>query len=147
MNKKLLRALQKRNNQRLTELRGQLEKNEVREADLESVQVEVQDLVDELQEIADTLANSDEGDAAEGNGDGSGEGEDRDADTEGEDEEGSSGEDEGEKRSGISVEQRDGIMTKIAGGLSTRGHKSTKTKVKEIRSAFANFVIGNISET
>lgn len=140
MNKKLLLALQKRNNQRLTELRGQLERNEVREADLEAVQQEVQDLVEQLQEVADELSNADEG----------GEGSDSSSDNgDSEGGEGSSeGEGEGGQRSaGISSEQRDGIMTQIGKSLSTRGHKSTKTKEKEIRSAFANFVVGNITET
>ncbi|MGE7838014.1 phage major capsid protein [Viridibacillus arvi] len=142
MNKKLLLALQKRNNQRLTELRGQLENNEVRESDLEAVQQEVQDLVDQLQEVADELSNADEGDedsdstSVEGDSEGG----------EGSGEEGGEGEG-GQRSAGISSEQRDGIMTQIGKGLSTRGHKFTKTKEKEIRSAFANFVVGNITET
>jgi HK97 family phage major capsid protein len=150
MNKKLLLALQQRNNARLTELRGQLEKNEVREADLEAVQKEVQDLVDQLQEIADSLANDTSGDGeGDGTGDGegssSGDGEGRDADP---DEAGSGdGEGDGGQRSGIiTAEHRDGIMMQIGKGLSTRGAKSTKTKEKEIRSAFAQFVVGKISE-
>jgi HK97 family phage major capsid protein len=153
MNKKLLLALQKRNNARLTELRGQLERNEVRSEDLEAVQTEVQELADQLQEIADELANAeddgddDEGDG-EGAGDGEGEGEGRDGDPEGDEGEGSGeGEgDDGQRSKGISPEQRDGIMKQIGKGLSTRGHKSSQKKEKEIRSAFANFVVGKISE-
>lgn len=147
MNRKLLLALQKRNNQRLTELRGQLEKNEVRAEDLETVQTEVQDLADQLQEIADTLANMEdngEGEGtSEGEGDGAGEGDGEGRD--GDPEEGE-GEGEGESRSAISGEQRSAIMAQIGKGLSTRGAKSTKKKEKEIRSAFANFVVGKISE-
>ncbi|MDF2789520.1 MAG: major capsid protein [Neobacillus sp.] len=155
MNKKLLLALQKRNNARLTELRGQLERNEVREVDLEAVQTEVQDLVDQLQEIADTLANDTSGDGeGDGTGDGSsgdsGTGEGRDGDPgsgDGEGDGAGEGDDEGQRAAGISGEQRSAIMTQIGNGLSTRGHKSTITKVKEIRSAFAKFVIGQISDT
>ncbi|MFI8710281.1 phage major capsid protein [Bacillus sp. NPDC077411] len=149
MNKKLLLALQQRNNARLTELRGQLENNEVRAEDLATVQQEVQDLTEQLQEIADTLANMDGGDGS-GEGDGSGDSSTGEGDTgtgnsEGRsDDEGDDG--EGQRSSGLSAEQRDGIMTAIATGLSTRGHKSTKTKEKEIRSAFANFVVGKITE-
>ncbi|MCM3411468.1 phage major capsid protein [Metabacillus litoralis] len=154
MNRRLLLALQQRNNARLTELRGQLERNEVRAEDLETVQAEVQELSDQAQEIADALANL--GDEGEGEGeesgeasrgdDGEGEGRDGDPDS-GEEGEGErSGEGQGEQRSGISSEQRNNIMTQIGKGLSTRGAKSTKTKEKEIRSAFANFVVGNISE-
>ncbi|WP_018664614.1 phage major capsid protein [Heyndrickxia acidiproducens] len=169
MNKKLLLALQKRNKARLVELRGRLEKNEVRADDLTSVQEEVQALVNELQDIADTLANMEDGNNGDGSsdgsgdntsgetggsgsGDGSGNGEGRDGEpgNEGEDSAGKGdegGEGESENRSaGISSEQRDGIMSQIASGLSTRGHKSTQTREKEIRSAFANFVVGNITE-
>ncbi|KAA0563667.1 phage major capsid protein [Bacillus sp. CH30_1T] len=158
MNKKQLLAMQKRNKARLTELRGRLEKNEVRAEDLETVQTEVQELADEAQAIADALANMDGGD---GEDSGTGDGEDRDGtDGEGEgsgdegatdsgedDEERGQGEGEEEQRSGIPTEQRDGIMKKIGASLSTRGHKSTKTKEKELRSAFANFVVGKITES
>lgn len=151
MNKQLLLALQKRNNERLTELRTKLEKNEVRAEELDSVQQEVQEITEQLQEIADELANmqddgNDDGGSSEGDGtgDGSGTGEGRDGDTDGEvDGEGNDGEGRSNQ---ISAEQRDGIMNKIAAGLSTRGAKTTKTKEKEIRSAFANFVVGKISE-
>ncbi|WHY75710.1 phage major capsid protein [Neobacillus sp. WH10] len=148
MNKKLLLALQKRNNQRLTELRGQLERNEVRAEDLEAVQTEVTELADQLQEIADTLANM-EGDgegegSGEGEGDGSGDGEGRDGDPEGGEGEGEEG--DGQRSNVISGEQRSAIMSQIGKGLSTRGAKSTKNREKEIRSAFANFVVGKISE-
>jgi HK97 family phage major capsid protein len=153
MNKKLLLALQKRNNARLTELRGQLERNEVRAEDLEAVQTEVQELADQLQEIADELANADEGEEGdEGNDDGSddegdGDGEGRDGDPEGGEGDGAGeGDGDGQRSNVISGEQRSAIMTQIGKGLSTRGHKSSQKKEKEIRSAFANFVVGKISE-
>lgn len=148
MNKKLLLALQQRNNARLTELRGQLENNEVRAEDLATVQQEVQDLTEQLQEIADTLANMDGGDGS-GEGDGSGDSSTGEGDTGAGNGEGRSGDegDEGQRSAGLSAEQRDGIMGQIATGLSTRGHKSTKNKEKEIRSAFANFVVGKITES
>lgn len=161
MNKKLLLALQKRNKARLAELRARLEKNEVRADDLASVQEEVQTLVNELQDIADTLANMEDGNNGDGSsdgsgdntsgetggsgsGDGSGNGEGRDGEP---DDEGDNSTGEGENRSaGISTEQRDGIMKQIGQGLSTRGHKSAQTQEKEIRSAFAKFVVGQIDE-
>lgn len=148
MNKRLLLALQKRTNDRLTELRGQLERNEVRAEDLEAVQSEVQELADQAQEVADELANlSDDHNDEEGAN--SGDGEDRDGDGEDGDEKEDNEDEDSEKRTkknGIDSEKRTAIMTTIASGLSTRGHKSTKSKEKEIRSAFANFVVGNISE-
>jgi HK97 family phage major capsid protein len=148
MNRKLLLALQKRNNARLTELRGQLERNEVRAEDLEGVQAEVQELADQAQEIADALANmSEDGDGSgEGDGNGEGDGEGRSGDEGDGEGEGEGDEGDGQRAAGITGEQRSAIMSQISAGLSTRGHKSTKTKEKEIRSAFANFVVGNITE-
>ncbi len=147
--RKLLLALQQRNNARLTELRGQLERNEVNAEDLEAVQAEVQELVNQAQEIADELANLDEdgdgeGEGGAGSGDGDGEGRDGNEDSGDGDEE---GDDEGEGRSAISGEERSAIMTQIGKGLSTRGHKSTKKREQEVRSAFANFVAGRITES
>ncbi|MEK5171812.1 phage major capsid protein [Heyndrickxia sp. FSL W8-0496] len=144
MNKKMLLALQKRNKARLTELRTKLEKNEVREEDLEAVQEEVTELAEEAQAIADALAEL--GDDPE---DPPADPENPEGDPENRDEDPKDPEDppvDPENRSSITPEQRDGIMKQIGKGLSTRGHKSTKTKEKEIRSAFANFVVGNISE-
>ncbi|OOR66903.1 major capsid protein, partial [Bacillus cereus] len=46
----------------------------------------------------------------------------------------------------IPKEERSEIMAAIATGLSTKGHKSTKNKEKETRSAFANYIVGNIDE-
>lgn len=154
MNKKQLLAMQKRNKARLTELRTQLEKNEVRAEDLEAVKQEVQELADEAQAIADALANlrgSGEEEEGEGAADGTDGGEEgRDADPEGEEGEGEQGEEgdgEGEERkTGITSEQRASVMTAIGKGLSTRGAKSKAKKDKEVRSAFAKFVVGQITE-
>ncbi|MGD6964526.1 phage major capsid protein [Fictibacillus phosphorivorans] len=147
MTKKQLLAMQKRNKARLTELRSKLEKNEVRAEDLEGVQQEVQDLADEAQAIADAIANI-EGDpeetppAADPEEDPENRG---DENPEADPEETPPAEPEN-RSTGISSEQRDGIMKKIGAGLSTRGHKSSAKKEKEIRSAFANFVAGKINE-
>ncbi|MGE6376607.1 phage major capsid protein [Peribacillus muralis] len=152
MNKKLLLALQKRNNQRLSELRSKLEKNEVRVADLEAVQTEVQDLADEAQEIADAFANLDDDEGGEGEGEGDSEGKESGTGDEGSgegrsgDEGEGEGEGEGQRSVGISSEQRSAAMTAIQTALSTRNAKSTKQREKEVRSAFANFVVGKINE-
>lgn len=153
--KKFLLALQKRNKERLTELRTLVQSGGLVAEELEARNKEIDDLVQELQDVADKLANmSDEGEGTEeGTTEGEGsengtEGEGRAGDPEGEGESNEgSGEGEGENRSNsISDEQRSNIMSKIAAGLSTRGAKTTKTKEKEIRSAFANFVVGKITE-
>lgn len=163
MNRELLLALQKRNKERLTELRTQLEKGELRAADLEKIKTEIDDINKQLQTIADELANSGDGSGDSGSGDGSGtddggsagDGEGRDGEPEGGDDggngegdgDGGSGEGDDDKRGAtITGEQRSSVITAISKGLSTRGAKSTKQKEKEIRSAFANFVVGNISE-
>jgi len=151
MNKKLLLALQKRNKERLKELRDKLEKGEVRAEDLEAVQKEVQELSDQLQEIANQLANMDDGDdGSEGSAAGEGDGEGRDGEPEGDDggDGDGAGKDEGDEQRGTTItgEQRSAALNAIKTALSTRNAKSTKQREKEIRSAFANFVVGNISE-
>ncbi|MGH0778473.1 phage major capsid protein [Bacillus cereus] len=148
MNKQLLLALQKRSNERLVELRTQVENPELRAEDLPAIQEEIDEINKQLQEVADALANlEDDGEGDEGDEEGDeGSG---DAGTEGSGEggEGRNGNPEGgEQRSGLTPEQRQAAMSAIATGLSTRGHKTTKKKEKEIRSAFANFVVGRISE-
>lgn len=148
MNKQLLLALQKRNNERLTELRTQIENPELRAEDLTAIQEQIDEINKELQNVADELANiEDDGEGDEGEGEG--EGDEGSGDGEGD----SGGDGSGEGRSGnpegnggVSTEQRNAAMAAIASGLSTRGHKTTKTKEKEIRSAFANFVVGKITE-
>lgn len=151
MNKKQLLAMQKRNKKRLAELRTKLEKNEVRSEELEAVQAEVDELTEEAQDIADALANMDSApaDPEDSPADPEDDPENRDDDPV-DPEDPADPEDppaDPENRSkGISPEQRNNIMTQIGKGLSTRGHKSTKTKEKEIRSAFAKFVVGQIDE-
>lgn len=139
MNRKTLLALQKRNKQRLTELRTRLEKGEVREEEIEAVETEIDELSEEAQEIADALENLDEDEE-----------DDSDEDDKGDDDEEEDDEEEDdEKRTPpnvLSTEKRNAIMGKIAAGLSTRGHKSTAKKQMEQRSAFAKFVVGQITE-
>ena len=142
MNKKLLLALQKRNKERLTELKNKVQDPELRAEELEEIQKEIDDISKELEEIAEALADvdGDEGSEGEGSrsgeGDGSGDGEDRDGEPEG----------DGEQRGAVSGEQRSAALNAIKTALSTRNAKSTKQREKEVRSAFANFVVGNISE-
>lgn len=141
MNRELLLALQKRNNERLMVLRGQLEDTENREFDVEAVTAEVEDIQAQLQTIADQLA--DEG--------GEGEGEDTPPAEGSEGGEGRSGEGseggEPENRGAIIPENRAAAMGAIASALSTRGHKSSAAKAIEQRKAFAQYVVGQISES
>ncbi|PHC57640.1 phage major capsid protein [Bacillus pseudomycoides] len=153
MNKQLLLALQKRNKERLTELRTKIKSPELRAEDLTAIQEEIDEINKQLQEVADQLANLEDDGSGDEGGSGSSEGDEGgsgDENTEGSGEggEGRSGDEggSGESRSNVNPEQRNVAMTAIATGLSTRGHKSNKNKEKEIRSAFANFVVGKISE-
>ena len=138
MTKKLLLALQKRNNERLIELRGQLADTENRELDVAAITTEVEDIQAQLQDIADQLAD----DGSEG------EGEDTPPEEGAEGRSGEEGEEGAgaESRNGVIPENRTAAMNGIAAALSTRGHKSAGAKAIEIRKAFANFVVGKISE-
>lgn len=145
MNKKLLIALQKRNKARLKELRTQVENPETRAEDLTAIQDEIAQITNELQDAADQLAeleNDGSGDGSDNSGnDDSQDDENRDG---GNDDEGQGGSDD-ENRS-ATPEQRSAALAAIGSGLSTRNAKSTKVRESEVRSAFANFVVGKISE-
>lgn len=146
MDKKLLIALQNRNKARLKELRTQVENPETRAEDLTTIQDEIAQITNELQDVADQLAEleddgSDDGADDFGNDD-SQDDENRDG---GNDDDGQGGSDD-ENRSATS-EQRSAALTAIKSGLSTRNVKSTKAREKEMRSAFANYIVGNIDDT
>lgn len=157
MDKKLLEQMKARREQRLAELRGKIESGQLREADLEAVKKEIDAVVDELNGIKNELSEGDGSD--EGSDDGSdgldgsgGDGENRsgDGDDAGSDgDEGSDdGEGDGENRSGmLTQQQRDGLLGSIKDGLEARAKMSKRQKEQQIRKAFANFVIGKISES
>ncbi|MDC0808939.1 phage major capsid protein [Lactococcus petauri] len=147
MNKKLLIALQNRSKARLTELRTQVENPETRAEDLTTIQEEINQINDELKYVADQLAELED--------DGSGDGSDNSGNDDTQDDENRDGGDDGdgqgqggsddENRS-ATPEQRSAALAAIGSGLSTRNAKSTKVRESEVRSAFANFVVGKISE-
>lgn len=145
MDKKTLKKLQARHEQRLTDLRSSVEKGEVREADLAGVQEEIDGLVEELQAIKDELGK--EEDTAE-NETGADSTNETDENRSGEDNEDKGQEsDDKENRAGmISQEQRDGLLGNIKNGLESRSRMNKEQRDKEIRKAFANFVVGNITE-
>ncbi|MEB8721501.1 phage major capsid protein, partial [Bacillus cereus] len=66
MNKQLLLALQKRSNERLVELRTQVENPELRAEDLPAIQEEIDEINKQLQEVADALANLEDDGSGEG---------------------------------------------------------------------------------
>ncbi|WP_431811581.1 phage major capsid protein [Lysinibacillus sp. FW12] len=143
MNKKLLKALQKRLKGRLTELRSQLEAGDMAEDAIEGVTAEIEEISAELTETEQALADLEDDPGNE-------DPENRSANDPDEEEEEEEEEDkektDPEKRSGISQSAQTAINA-IGNALSTRNAKSTKKREAEIRSAFANFVVGNISES
>lgn len=151
MNKKLLRQLKARTEKRLSQLQAQVEANEVREADLEAVNEEIDGLIDELKSIKEELGDdtSDDDDDS-GNNDGEGDtgAEGRSGESSnGTDEPGDGGEGDGENRAGmITQEQRDGLLGNIRQGMEARNAMSREKCEKQTRKAFADFIVGNISE-
>ena len=146
MNKKLLKKLQARHEQRLTELRGQIESGEVREADLESVQSEIDTLIEELQDINDELAevtDATDTDAEGAEGRSADDNDDEPVDPPADDPEAGTN----ENRAGmITQQQRDGLLVNIRNGLQTRSAANQGRNQQQIRRAFADFVVGNINE-
>ncbi|PFT89993.1 phage major capsid protein [Bacillus cereus] len=136
--KEILKASQARNKARLAELQGKVEKNEVRSEELAAVKAEVEALTEEAKTLADELAKL-EADEKE-------EGPDKKQDDDPDKKEDPEVKEDLNQSKEIPKEERSEIMAAIATGLSTKGHKSTKNKEKETRSAFANYIVGNIDE-
>ncbi|MGE1027294.1 phage major capsid protein [Bacillus sp. GMs2/2] len=137
--KEILNVSLTRTKSRLAELQEKVEKNEVRSEELAAVKAEVEALTKEVQTITDELAKLEEKEKEE----------DRDKKKEDDldkKEDPAAKENPNEKNE-LSEEQRSAISASIAAALSTKGHKSTKNKEKETRSAFANYIVGNIDET
>lgn len=134
--KEILNASLTRAKSRLAELQGKVEKNEVRSEELATIKAEVEGLTKEVQTITDELAKLEEEENPDKKKDENlGEKEDPGA------------KENPDTKTELSEEQRSAISASIATALSTKGHKSTKNKEKETRSAFANYIVGNIDET
>ncbi|WP_433774930.1 phage major capsid protein [Bacillus wiedmannii] len=130
--KEILKASQARNKARLEELQGKVENNEVRSEELAAVKAEVETLTKEAQTLADELAKLEEGEKEE--------------DPDKRKDEDPAAKENPDVNTELSEEQRSAIMASIGTGLSTKGHESTKNKETETRSAFANYIVGNIDE-
>ncbi|MED3538271.1 phage major capsid protein [Bacillus toyonensis] len=135
--KEILKASQARNKARLAELQGKVEKGEVRSEELAAIKAEVEALTEEAKTLADEIAKLEAGEKEE------------DPDKKKEDpdkKEDPAAKEDPDAKTELSEEQRSEIMVAIGTGLSTKGHKSTKNKETETRSAFANYIVGNIDE-
>ncbi|PFE33174.1 phage major capsid protein, partial [Bacillus cereus] len=123
---------------RLAELQGKVEKNEVRSEELAAVKAEVEALTKEVQTITDELAKLEEEEKEEDP--------DKKKDDDPDKKEDPAAKENPDVKTDLSEEQRSAISASIAAALSTKGHKSTKNKEMETRSAFANYIVGNIDE-
>ena len=130
--KEILKASQARNKARLEELQGKVEKNEVRSEELAAGKAEVETLTKEAQTLADELTKLEE--------------EEKEEDPDKKKDEDPAAKENPDVKTEMSEEQRSEIMASIGTGLSTKGHKATKNKETETRSAFANYIVGNIDE-
>lgn len=146
MNKTLLLALQKRNKERLGELEARVKDPELRAADLPAIEEEIEEISKQLQDIADKLADDTTNDNATDDATNADDDENRSDDDNIKDD--NDGDPENRSKFPLAdLENRSAAQNAIANALSTRNAKSTKQREKEIRSAFANFVVGNITET
>ncbi|MBY7111382.1 phage major capsid protein [Bacillus sp. 17RED48] len=137
--KEILKASQARNKARLAELQGKVEKGEVRSEELAAVKAEVEALTKEAQTLADEIAKLEAAEKEENP--------DKKKEEDPDKKEDPAAKENSDTKTELSEEQRSEIMAAIGTGLSTKGHKSTKNKEKETRSAFANYIVGNIDET
>lgn len=136
--KEILKASQERNKARLAELQGKVEKGEVRSEELAAVKSEVESLTEEAKTLADELAKLEEEEKEDP---------DKKDEEDPEKKEDPAAKENPDTKTELTEEQRSAISASIATALSTKGHKSTKNKEKETRSAFANYIVGNIDET
>lgn len=136
--KEILNASLTRTKSRLAELQGKVEKNEVRSEELAAVKAEVEALTKEVQTITDELAKLEEKEKEEDLN--------KKKDDDPEKKEDPTAKENPDAKTELSEEQRSAISASIAAALSTKGHKSSKNKETETRSAFANYIVGNIDE-
>ncbi|OLR26275.1 phage major capsid protein [Bacillus cereus] len=137
--KGILNASLTRTKSRLAELQSKVEKNEVRSEELTAVKAEVEQLTLEIRTISEELAALEE--------EGKEEDPDKKKDDDLEKKEDAEAKEDPNEKTELSEEQRSAISASIAAALSTKGHTSTTNKEKETRSAFANYIVGNIDET
>ncbi|PEK83570.1 MULTISPECIES: phage major capsid protein [Bacillus cereus group] len=137
--KEILKASQARNKARLAELQGKVEKGEVRSEELAAVKAEVEALTKEAQTLADEIAKLEAGEKEEDP--------DKKKEEDPNKKEDPAAKEDPDAKTELSEEQRSEIMAAIGTGLSTKGHKSSKNKETETRSAFANYIVGNIDES
>ncbi|EBF5150447.1 phage major capsid protein [Listeria monocytogenes] len=141
MNKKLLKKMKEQREKRLEELKGKVTNGEIRAADLDAVNAEIDTIIEELQGIKDELANDEDSSADDEEAPA-----EEEKSSEDDDEERDDDNTDDERGAVLNSEQRDAIMGSISNGLNVRAKSTAKQLENQIRSAFANFVVGNINE-
>ncbi|EBH4260082.1 phage major capsid protein [Listeria monocytogenes] len=144
MNKKLLKKMKEQREKRLEELKGKVTNGEIRAADLDAVNGEIDTIIEELQGIKDELGNDE--DSSDEEDEEPAEEEEEKSSEEGDEARDDDNTDE-DRGAVLNPEQRDAIMGSISKGLNVRAKSTKKQLENQIRSAFANFIVGNINET
>ncbi|TYV04640.1 phage major capsid protein [Listeria monocytogenes] len=143
--KDILNRTKKEKQERLRTLQQQVTDNTIRSDELDAVKEEVEQLKTDLQGIEDELSKIEDDEGGSDDGAGS---DDEQNDGEEDDEERDDDENNSEGRGAmLSTEQRDAILGSIHTGLNVRATAPKKRDEQQIRSAFANFIVGNISES
>lgn len=133
--KKFLLKLRAKAEGKLITLRSQLEAEGLPESDVAALETEVNEAIDEIREIDEKLENAeDDTDPEDGE--------------KGTDDEPEDGEKDPEKdpEKVPAVRSNASALSAIQTALSTRSSGTTNKRKMDQRSAFANFVVGNISE-
>lgn len=147
MDKKLLLSLQKKNNARLEALKVKLGEEGLTQEELTAIETEIEELSSELDDIANQLADledEEQEDEEETSDETAADDEKDEAEDDGKDDD--EGADGSTQSRSVDPQARSQAMAAVNSALSTRNAVSTKKREAQMRSAFANFVVGNISE-
>jgi len=145
MNKQLLLALQKRNQERLQQLNTELENENLTQEELDTINAEIEAISKELEEVEIALKDLEDEDGKETEARAATETETTET-KETDEKEQDETETTDTAKTQVSPEARSKAMSAVKTALSTKNAKSTKKREAEMRSAFANFVVGKISE-
>ncbi|MBC2196303.1 phage major capsid protein [Listeria booriae] len=143
--KDILKRAKEEKQTRLRQLQENITNNTIRSDELDSVKEEVEQLKTELQAIEDELQYIED---EEGGKEEPAPADSEENDGEEDDEERDEVEEEPKddvRAKTLSKEQREGLLGTIKKGLNVRSKRAGKQLEQQIRSAFANFVVGNIN--
>ncbi|WP_437830629.1 phage major capsid protein [Niallia taxi] len=152
MNKQLLLALQKRNQERLQQLNTELGNEDLSQEQLDAINAEIEVISKELEEVETALKDVEDEEVEDTEARAAAETTAKETkETEEQKAKETTGTETAETKTAetktpVSAEARSKAMGAVKSALATKNAKSTKKKQAETRSAFANFVVGKISE-